>query len=90
VGIYVGIGLSLTLLVKAAGNYSMKPIKTHPEEATFIPSLDRELQVLWHIPNLTQFYPFVLMVKIATDSLTFVNTGTPLSNKIIKPESRRV
>ena len=25
----------------------------------------------------SQFYPFVLMVKIATDNLTFVNTGIP-------------
>lgn len=66
VGIYVGIGLSLLLLVKAAGNYSMKPLKTDPTTGDFIPVDDLQYQ----------FYPFVLMVKIATDNLTFVNTGT--------------
>jgi len=45
VGIYVGIGLSLTLLVKAAGNYSMKPVKMQPITAQFIAIDDIKLQV---------------------------------------------
>lgn len=36
VGIYVGIGLSLLLLIKAAGNYSMKPLKADTETASFV------------------------------------------------------
>jgi MFS superfamily sulfate permease-like transporter len=76
VGIYVGIGLSLTLLVKAAGNYSMKPLKRDSENGSFIPIDDLQYQVSFFIAILTQFYPFVLMVKIATDNLTFVNTGS--------------
>jgi hypothetical protein len=45
VGIYVGIGLSLTLLVKAAGNYSMKPLKRDSENGNFIPIDDLQYQV---------------------------------------------
>ena len=45
VGIYVGIGLSLLLLVKAAGNYSMKPLKTDPATGEFIPVDDLQYQV---------------------------------------------
>jgi len=75
VGIYVGIGLSLLLLVKAAGNYSMKPLKLDPTTGSFIAIDDLQYQVCQSKILLMQFHPFVLMVKIATDSLTFVNTG---------------
>jgi hypothetical protein len=45
VGIYVGIGFSLLLLVKAAGNYSMKPLKTDPLTGSFVPVDDLQYQV---------------------------------------------
>lgn len=45
VGIYVGIGLSLLLLVKAAGNYSMKPLKLDPTTGSFIAIDDLQYQV---------------------------------------------
>ena len=45
VGIYVGIGLSLLLLVKAAGNYSMKPLKTDAATGEFLPVDDLQYQV---------------------------------------------
>jgi len=41
----VGIGFSLLLLVKAAGNYSMKPLKTDPATGEFIPVDDLQYQV---------------------------------------------
>jgi len=66
VGIYVGIGLSLLLLVKSAGNYSLRPLKLDRERQTGFVVTDDENY---------DFYPFVLMVNIATDSLTFVNTA---------------
>jgi hypothetical protein len=45
VGIYVGIGFSLLLLVKAAGNYSMKPLKLDPISNGFIAVDDLQFPV---------------------------------------------
>jgi hypothetical protein len=52
VGIYVGIGFSLLLLVKAAGNYSMKPLKTDPLTGSFVPVDDLQYQVSPPNPHL--------------------------------------
>jgi hypothetical protein len=76
IGIYAGIGFSLLLLVRAAGYYSMKPLKRDPESGSFLAVDDARYQVYVSLNFLLiQFYPFALMVKIATDNLTFVNTG---------------
>ena len=64
VGIYVGIGFSLLLLVKAAGNYSMKPLKTDPLTGSFVPVDELQYQVFPPHPP--------LMVVL---SIRIVNTG---------------
>ena len=51
VGIYVGIGLSLLLLVKAAGNYSLRPLKLDRERETgFVVTDDENYEVCLLIP----------------------------------------
>ena len=50
-GIYVGIGLSLLLLVKSAGNYSLRPLKLDRERQTgFVVTDDENYDVYLTIP----------------------------------------
>ena len=50
-GIYVGIGLSLLLLVKSAGNYSLRPLKLDRERETgFVVTDDEDYDVYVTIP----------------------------------------
>jgi len=44
-GIYVGIGLSLLLVIKAAGNYSLRPLKLDNNGNGFVASLHEDYQV---------------------------------------------
>jgi hypothetical protein len=62
VGIYVGIGLSLLLLVKSAGNYSLRPLKLDRERATgFVVTDDENYDVYLTLRSLFSDVSFILL-----------------------------
>ena len=61
-GIYVGIGLSLLLLVKSAGNYSLRPLKLDRESETgFVVTDDENYDVYLTLRTLFSDVSFILL-----------------------------